>query len=65
MSTQRTPVEGFMRTAELLELLPVSRVTLYRWVRDKKIDAPHRIGRTVLWHAATVRAIIDAAGAPN
>lgn len=55
------PAEGFVRTAELLEAVPVSRITLWRWSRNGKIPAPHRIGKTVLWPVSTVRAIIDAA----
>jgi predicted DNA-binding transcriptional regulator AlpA len=50
---------AWLRFSELRrEVVPVHRVTLYRWVKAGTFPAPHRIGhtRTLFWSRAEVDA---------
>ena len=59
------PSEGFVRVSQLLAfgsrkgqapILPISRATLYNWIREGKMPAPVRIGGIVAWPATQLRA---------
>lgn len=51
------PQDGFMRVSQLIpNVLPVSRATLFRWVRDGKFPAPVHLGEKVrAWKAQDIR----------
>jgi len=51
---------GLLREVQVRELVPVSKVTLWRMVREAKFPAPLRIGRMTMWRRAEVLAWIDA-----
>lgn len=38
------PNEGFIRPKDLLKIIPVSRSTLYSWVKEKKFPQPVKLG---------------------
>lgn len=41
--------------AQIRELVPVSRTTLWRWIEQGKFPRPLKIGGTNLWRNAEVR----------
>lgn len=58
--------DGFIRQAQLLELLPFSAATLWRMVRAGTFPQPVKLGpRITAWKSEAVRAFIDAAQSPN
>jgi predicted DNA-binding transcriptional regulator AlpA len=59
------PSEGLVRVSQLLAfgsrkgstpILPISRATMYTWIREGKMPAPIRIGAMVCWPAPQLRA---------
>lgn len=48
-----------LRIERVLELFPVSRVHLWRMVRDGKFPAPRKLGNTSLWSATELRRWFD------
>ena len=50
-----------LRRADVLELLGIRPVTLYRWVKDGKFPAPMHLGagRIIAWRKADVEAWLD------
>lgn len=44
-----------LRIDQVLELFPISRVSLYRLIRDKKFPPPEKLGGVSLWSNQTLR----------
>ena len=43
-------MKKFIRMREVLRIIPVSRSTIWRWVRDGQFPAPIKIGpRSTVW----------------
>lgn len=54
----------FLRESDVLELIPISRTTLSRWVRQNKFPRFVKLSSGVkVWKAADVQLWIDAPGA--
>jgi len=66
---QRTAtVSGYLRLPDILELVPVSKATLYRWIAAGEFPRQRRLtrtGSTVAWSAAQVHAWLDSNPAEN
>jgi predicted DNA-binding transcriptional regulator AlpA len=67
-SVPSIPSEGLVRVSQLLAfgsrkghtpILPISRATLYNWIREGKMPAPIRIGAMVAWPAPQLRAWLE------
>jgi prophage regulatory protein len=44
-----------LRIRQVLEIVPVSRSTIWQWVRDQKFPAPVRLGdRVTVWRETEV-----------
>jgi predicted DNA-binding transcriptional regulator AlpA len=43
-------MDGFLTQKQVLELIPISKSTLWRRVQDGSIPKPVKLGRRVLWH---------------
>ena len=56
--------DSFLSTEELAELLHVSRVTIFRYVRTGKLK-PHKLGRRNLYSVAEVMATLKGEEAAN
>ena len=64
----QTPDSAYLRERQLVgdkkdptspRLLPISRATLWRMVRDKRFPAPHKLGpNTTAWRCGDVRAFL-------
>lgn len=66
-SNQRTTT-GYLRLPDILELVPVSKATLYRWIAAGEFPRQRRLtrtGSTVAWSAAQVHAWLDSNPATN
>ena len=49
-----------LRFSEVQEIIPVSRTTLWRWVRDGKFPAPISLGpNTRAWSEESIRIWLD------
>lgn len=61
------PHDGYMRAAQLVpHVLPISRATLFRWVKDGKFPAPVKLGEKVsAWRAQDVREWMQGKAEPN
>lgn len=58
------PKHGFIRTRHLLPILDVSRVTLWRWIKDGIFPAPITLGERIkVFKVEDVRAWLNAQGA--
>lgn len=44
-----------LRIDQVLELFPISRVSLYRLIRENKFPAPEKLGGVSLWSNETLR----------
>jgi len=44
----------------VVELVPVSRVTIWRWVKAGRFPAPLKVGHLRFWRASDVEALIAA-----
>ena len=50
-----------LRIGDVMQAVGLSRVTIWRWVRDGKFPAPIRLGsRHIGWRSEEVQAWIDA-----
>jgi len=65
------PPTGFLRITQILgdskdgtpALLPVSKATLWQWVRDGKFPRPIKLGaNTTAWKVEDVREFIEVVG---
>jgi excisionase family DNA binding protein len=54
----------FVPIRTLARKLHVSDRTIRRWVGDKKLPEPHRVGRIPMWRASEVDRWITAGGQP-
>lgn len=48
-----------LRIEQVIDLFPVSRVTLYRMINAGEFPAPTKLGRTSLWRRSHLRRWID------
>jgi prophage regulatory protein len=53
------PANGFMRLEHILQLVPVSRSTLYNKRQAKQFPKPIKFGRTSFWSCEAVKAWIE------
>ena len=68
ISFDELPDSGFVRAGQLVRsknsgdaLLPLSRVTLWRWVNSGEFPRPYQLGdRTTAWNVGEVRAWLRA-----
>jgi predicted DNA-binding transcriptional regulator AlpA len=44
-----------LRIKQVLELFPISRVSLYRLIRERKFPAPEKLGGVNLWSNQALR----------
>ncbi len=59
MSQRVIRISELASTPAKLGLLPVSRATIWRWVRENKFPKPFKIGASVtVWNSAEVEAFI-------
>lgn len=57
--TKRLPPIGFLRLAQILELIPVSSTTWWDGVKEKRFPQPIKLGpRTTVWRVEDIRAFI-------
>ena len=55
--------EKLMRLKQVLEVVPVSKSTIWQWCRDGRFPAPIKLGeRTTCWHESAVFDFIKAQG---
>ena len=52
-------MDGFLTQKQVLELIPISKSTLWRRVQDGSIPQPIKLGRRVLWHKGTLLEAFD------
>ena len=51
------PSEGFIRLSQLLQMVPISRVSLWRKIKAGEFPKPHMLGpRTRVWDIEKIRA---------
>lgn len=53
---QRDEDLRMLRIEQVLELFPISRVSLYRLIREKKFPPPEKLGGVSLWSNEDLRA---------
>ncbi|GAB1253670.1 helix-turn-helix transcriptional regulator [Desulfovibrio falkowii] len=54
------PLEGFVRTKQVLQMFPIGRTTLWRKIRAGKFPKPRKLGpKTSVWDVAELRALKD------
>lgn len=54
------PETGFLRVADVLQFIPVSRSTWWFWVANGKAPAPIKLGpRVTVWKAEEISAFIE------
>lgn len=58
MSINNSQDTGLLRLKQVLELIPVSRATFVKGVRDGRFPKPIRNGRCVFWRSQDVREFI-------
>lgn len=57
------PETGFLRIAQVLQLIPVARSTWWQGVREGRYPASVKLGpRTTVWKVEDIRAFIEGAG---
>jgi predicted DNA-binding transcriptional regulator AlpA len=44
----------------IVELVPVSRITIWRWVKAGRFPAPLKVGNLTFWRAAEIEAFVAA-----
>ena len=52
-------VQQNLRAKDVQKLLGISRSTLYSLIQQKKLPKPFHIGRSSLWVASEIQAVID------
>ena len=58
-SPDKLPDTGFLRLAQVLELIPVSSTTWWDGVKEKRFPQPIKLGpRTTVWRVEDIRAFI-------
>jgi len=61
--TLQFPSTGFMRIKQVLQFVPTSRTTLWRWVKEGKFPTPLRLSEAMtVWKAEDVKNWIDQQG---
>lgn len=55
----------FLRMEQVQELFPVSRMTIYRLIKDGKFPAPRKLGGRSVWRYAKVRDFVDRLDPPE
>jgi prophage regulatory protein len=59
-------LDGFLRLKHVLALVPVSKSTLWLWVRQGKFPQPLKLGvRCTVWKASAVREFLAQVEAQN
>ncbi len=53
------PVQQNLRAKDVQKLLGISRSTLYALIQQQKLPKPFHIGRSILWVASEIQAVID------
>jgi len=48
-----------IRASDVMEMLSISKATLWRWVNNGTIPDPVRIGRARRWHKQDIEAIAN------
>ncbi|MEN3144666.1 AlpA family phage regulatory protein [Ochrobactrum sp. WV_118_8] len=48
-----------LRIDKVLELFPISKVSLYRLIKDEKFPRPMKLGATNVWSSAELRKWLD------
>lgn len=62
--SQGLPPTGYIRQAQLLQYLPVSPATLWRWVKSGRFISPSKLSeRVTAWRCEDVRSWLEAQGA--
>lgn len=50
------PATAYMRLPQVLEIIPISPATLWRWVKQRRIAAPVKLGEQVsAWKVGDIR----------
>lgn len=63
MDIIKFPETGFLREKNLYNFVPVSRTTLWQWVREDRFPKPIKLStRTTVWRAEEVRKWIKQQG---
>ncbi len=63
---KKSPTSEYLRSAELLEIVPFSRATLWRMVQAEKFPAPVKVSpRITAWKRSEVEAWVAAQVAPD
>jgi prophage regulatory protein len=58
--SKKAPSNGYLRIAQIIELIPISKPTVWRWVRDGKFPAPIKLSHGVtVWKNQDVQAWLD------
>jgi predicted DNA-binding transcriptional regulator AlpA len=61
--TQDIPSTGFVRLPQILNVIPISKSSWYRWVKTGRAPAGLKIGeKTTVWRAQDIQALIDDLG---
>lgn len=50
----REPSERLLKIADILDIVPISRVTVWEWTRTGKFPAPIKLGRRNYWRQSEV-----------
>lgn len=60
MTTKQHHPNGFLRLPAVLELLQISKSSLYSGIKTDKYPSPIKLSeRTSVWHASTIYDFID------
>lgn len=51
----KLPESGFVTKDQILQFLPVSRATLYRYIQSGKFPPSVKLGRRSLWNVDDIR----------
>lgn len=55
-NTVPLPAEGFIRLPQLLQVIPISKTTLWRKIKAGEFPKPHMLGpRTKVWDVEELR----------
>jgi prophage regulatory protein len=60
------PTSGYIRQAQLLQFIPISPATLWRWVKSGHFVAPSKLSeRVTAWDCGAVRNWMERQSAAN